>query len=87
MFYGLLRPPQSKRCLVGLPLLLSSCPVTSAQWMQCVPAASTVSVAVARAGALSSLISLLLPPFPRGFVFQQAEFKKGTRYSWQAARR
>lgn len=60
----------------------SSCPVTSAQWAQCVPAASS-------AGGNYSCMGrhFILPELsssPEGLFFQQAEFKKGTRYRWQA---
>lgn len=47
----------------------SSCPVTSAQWTQCVPAASPARITVAWAGTLSFLISPLLPPLPLRVCF------------------
>lgn len=66
-------PEQTEPCRAAPP---SSCPVTSAQWMQCVPAASTASVAVARAGTLCSLISLLLPPSPEGLFSSRLSSKR-----------
>lgn len=60
----------------------SSCPVTSTQWTQCVPAASSARITVAWAGTLSFLISPLLPPAlppsPEG-LFSSRLSSKGAR--------
>lgn len=65
VFHGLsqVSQVQTELCQAAPP---SSCPVTSAQWTQCVPAASSARITVARAGTSSFLISPLLPPCPEG---------------------